>query len=1455
MALSVSRLKGLYGCEEPANEIQVLYNTDVDDLCAGNGTSMSIFSDSTGTLNGISSAGSGSGAGAGTDVTGGVTNPCTQGMDVVLVLDYSTAHYVYFQVLKNFYSSYIGAKIANESGGDYRVGIVTYDGDTSVSSPAYSSAGFYQNLPAGQKIAETVPGGHTFITCWQKMTQANNTTVDAVISALDSSNSSSSATGGTGDMQPGGRAIYEVGTNEFAGQWRNDVAKFIIVISASEVDETVSYMQNTVLPGAEQNSIQHIALQKNNAAGSPSLAYICGATTPVGSFLGGQNMGGTTWAQVNLPNEITADCSETTIYDCSPIAVGWYQEVGDTTAYYWDGSSWSNSNTCTYTITLNLVNGSSTTTVDDIDSESAFYSDSDTYVITGTYGQLFTITHSVTANAFQTISGPVQLSQSTVSGSGVTLNLFNSSQDGTLSTNEFKMSGSITGNQEFNVTVDGQASATQYRATVSVLNAINDPYNASGQSQTPNGEMQPVGATPASGWTNSSLALGNNAVSYEFTAGAGELCSYVVNLNPDPSDYTLSNITQSASYSSGTMSSAVNGVTVTNSQITGSFNMPAANGESILHTISGSSDQPSYSYTLTASESVTGMSIQGAPYSQTYTGYTGDTNNFTVQLLGSVDYNINSITSATPDDSAIGSVSINNELDQVTGVVTMPQGGGSGDVAINATMSQIRHQYTVTINDNFNDASSYSNYTFTAYTGETQSVTIPLSNQQADTVYTITSVTDNSGVLTSSANANGTSIDLTLTSMPAGGGSATVTVLGSAIAQIYDYIVEFKRDSFTGGGSVTWPNTDASSVYTTVSAAAGTQHTVQYDLSTSNSKHFNTVNVTESESALSNARSVYDTSTSYSTDQPNVTTISVTLDMPSGGGSGRVNVSGTLETDSYEHIVHLYTDSTSHVLNELSEALVTTTGNGSYVAATNTTNGGGLTLTFTGEGATHYQGFQAAVNPTNSTDYSIEIDSFSTAAVGSGNAVALSQAGFYIIENTYSGEGVAFEFVMPNKDPRVGNNIADAQNVIIDCTLTAITHTFTLNYTDSIANCAPVRNSDTFTGIVNSSHNYSIDYNPSSGYTSTVTGAAWSGKGGGIATVVDANTVSGSFTMPSNGGTASVNATGTSAAISFDFVVIWSNTISNASWINSFDTLSQTLSGMTPGETRTISQTVYPSAGYGLATFGYADNHNNIVITSTTQKDNYFTINASVTMPLNASGDQSGTITASGTSSPAIRQLTINYVENIIGAYHGTYTAGSGSGAGSGTQVTSEVITGQAFSTGSLTRNLIAESGYNEPTISGVNESSAYITNVSVGSTAHSSTPPYHPYSFNYEIPATNTSATITITGSASQDCNCTFIGVTSNPSTYGGSNGSVTITVSEGCDPEYSWTVNGSAYTPSGVSPTEYRFMNLSAGSYTIVLTDGSGCQWTTIFNLTNPTTTTTTTSGGGGLDPKPME
>ena len=242
-------------------------------------------------------------------------------------------------------------------------------------------------------------------------------------------------------------------------------------------------------------------------------------------------------------------------------------------------------------------------------------------------------------------------------------------------------------------------------------------------------------------------------------------------------------------------------------------------------------------------------------------------------------------------------------------------------------------------------------------------------------------------------------------------------------------------------------------------------------------------------------------------------------------------------------------------------------------------------------------------------------------------------------------------------------------------------------------------------------------------------------------------------------------------------------------------------------------------------------------------------------MPVNASGDQSGTITASGTSSPAIRQLTINYVENIVGAYHGTYSAGSGSGAGSGTQVTSETITGQAFSTGTLTRSLIAESGYNEPTISGVNESSPYITNVNIGSTAHSSTPPYHSYLMQYEIPATNTSATVTILGSASQDCNCTFVGTVSHPSTYGGSNGSITITVSDACAPQYSWTLNGVAVNPSAVSPLMYRFMNLTAGSKTIVLTDNDGCQWTTIFNLVNPTTTTTTTSGGGKPTIGPQE
>ncbi len=73
-----------------------------------------------------------------------------------------------------------------------------------------------------------------------------------------------------------------------------------------------------------------------------------------------------------------------------------------------------------------------------------------------------------------------------------------------------------------------------------------------------------------------------------------------------------------------------------------------------------------------------------------------------------------------------------------------------------------------------------------------------------------------------------------------------------------------------------------------------------------------------------------------------------------------------------------------------------------------------------------------------------------------------------------------------------------------------------------------------------------------------------------------------------------------------------------------------------------------------------------------------------------------------------------------------------------------------------------------------------------------------------------------------------------------GASNGSITITPTSGFAP-YTWSINGAPSVP-GASP--YTFTNLAAGSYTIVVTDASGCVTNPITVTINPGPLLSTTS-----------
>jgi hypothetical protein len=65
------------------------------------------------------------------------------------------------------------------------------------------------------------------------------------------------------------------------------------------------------------------------------------------------------------------------------------------------------------------------------------------------------------------------------------------------------------------------------------------------------------------------------------------------------------------------------------------------------------------------------------------------------------------------------------------------------------------------------------------------------------------------------------------------------------------------------------------------------------------------------------------------------------------------------------------------------------------------------------------------------------------------------------------------------------------------------------------------------------------------------------------------------------------------------------------------------------------------------------------------------------------------------------------------------------------------------------------------------------------------------------------------------------------NPTCNGDANGSIDITVTGGTEPySYSWSNGYNGEDPTG----------LTAGTYTIIVTDANGCTVTDIFTLTEP-------------------
>ena len=220
-------------------------------------------------------------------------------MDVVFCIDYTGSMSTAINGVKAGIAQ-IAAEIASLSNNNYRLGLVTFDGASGTSSGHYASSPYYQALPQSQSHVGPNPhvhGGNLYITCQELMALGHST-------------------------ECGGQATYDI-SQGFAGQWRADVLKIIIVITDDQSEESATYFANTVIPALDNQNIQ-VFHNTSRAQGYPFDVdrYKAAAenTTPAGLYVPGLVFSNT-WTS-SLITGIQNLCEETTTYTCDPAPAG-----------------------------------------------------------------------------------------------------------------------------------------------------------------------------------------------------------------------------------------------------------------------------------------------------------------------------------------------------------------------------------------------------------------------------------------------------------------------------------------------------------------------------------------------------------------------------------------------------------------------------------------------------------------------------------------------------------------------------------------------------------------------------------------------------------------------------------------------------------------------------------------------------------------------------------------------------------------------------------------------------------------------------------------------------------------------------------------------------------------------------------------------------------------------------
>jgi len=194
--------------------------------------------------------------------------PCSQGMDVAFVIDYTGSMSTDITDVKTGMAAIANTIDTSSGANNYRLGLITVDMAQASSGviPIYHNCTDYVNLPAAQKInntsAGTGMGGNLFITAWEMFGNNNEASFTTALNKLDGGVDGTCINlgQGGGTPEPTDYGASLVMNQDFLGAFRNNVAKYIVIVTDALPSFTGDEFNASTWAG-----IQALIVQANNA--------------------------------------------------------------------------------------------------------------------------------------------------------------------------------------------------------------------------------------------------------------------------------------------------------------------------------------------------------------------------------------------------------------------------------------------------------------------------------------------------------------------------------------------------------------------------------------------------------------------------------------------------------------------------------------------------------------------------------------------------------------------------------------------------------------------------------------------------------------------------------------------------------------------------------------------------------------------------------------------------------------------------------------------------------------------------------------------------------------------------------------------------------------------------------------------------------------------------------------